>query len=155
MWSKVKKLFQRKLRLADLLDLAAQECLRWGDAKVIIKKPTANVTLEMHSITVEMIDYESKDATGVTVTLASMPNAVDVTRNGTVFPSCTYRGTYGDLRSLVLITRTGEKSGPPRTIATVGSYLTQTLHYDIPEEVLHILFELYRSAYPSKSFSRE
>ena len=151
MWSKVKKLFQRKLRLLDLLDLAAQECLRWGDAKVIIKKPTANVTLEMHGITVEMIDYESKNATGVTVTLASMPNAVDVTRNGTVFPSC----TYGDLSSLVLITRTGEKSGPPRTIATVGSYLTQTLHYDIPEEVLHILFELYRSAYPSKSFSRE
>ena len=146
MWSKVKKLFQRKLRLLDLLDLAAQECLRWGDAKVIIKKPTANVTLEMHGITVEMIDYESKNATGVTVTLASMPNAVDVTRNGTVFPSC----TYGDLSSLVLITRTGEKSGPPRTIATVGSYLTQTLHYDIPEEVLHILFELYRSAYPSK-----
>ena len=151
MWSKVKKLFQRKLRLLDLLDLAAQECLRWGDAKVIIKKPTANVTLEMHGITVEMIDYESKDATGVTVTLASMPNAVDVTRDGTVFPSC----TYGDLCSLVLITRTGEKSGPPRTIATVDSYLTQTLHYNIPEEVLRILFELYRSAYPSKLFSRE
>lgn len=151
MWSKVKKLFQRKLRLLDLLNLAAQECLRWGDAKVIIKKPTANVTLTMHSITVEMIDYESKDATGVTVTLASMPNAVDVTRNGTVFPS----HTYGDLSSLVLITHTGEKSRPPQTIATVGSYLTQTLHYGIPEEVLRILFELYRSVYPSKSFSRE
>ena len=151
MWSKVKKLFHRKLRLVDLLDLAAQECLRWGDAKVIIKKPTANVTLEMHSITVEMIDYESKDATGVTVIIESRPNVVDVTRSGMVFPS----HTYEDLCSLVLITRTEEKSGPPRTIATADSYLTQTLHYDIPEEGLRILFELYRSAYPSKSFSRE
>ena len=151
MWSKVKKLFQRKLRLADLLDLAAQECLRWGDAKVIIKKPTANVTLEMHSITVEMIDYESKDATGVTVIIESMPNAVDITRSGMVFPS----HTYSDIISLILITRTGEKSGSPRTIATVDSYLTQTLHYDIPKEVLRILFELYQSAYPSKAFSRE
>lgn len=151
MWSKVKKLFQRKLRLVDLLDLAAQECLRWGDAKVIIKKPTANVTLEMHSITVEMIDYESKDATGVTVSIESMPNAVDVTRNGLVFPS----HTYNDIISLILITRTGEKPGSPRTIATVDSYLTQTLNYDIPNEALRILFELYRSAYPTKSFSRE
>lgn len=151
MWSKVKKLFQRKLRLVDLLNLATQECLRWGEAKVIIKKPTANVTLEMHSITVEMIDHESKDATGVTVSIESMPNAVDVTRNGLVFPS----HTYNDIISLILITRTGEKSGSPRTIATVDSYLTQTLNYDIPNEVLHILFELYRSAYPSKPFSRE
>lgn len=151
MWSKVKKLFQRKLRLVDLLNLATQECLRWGEAKVIIKKPTANVTLEMHSITVEMIDYESKEATGVTVSIESMPNAVDVTRNGLVFPS----HTYNDIISLILITRTGEKSGSPRTIATVDSYLTQTLHYDIPKEVLNILFELYRSAYPTKTFNRE
>ena len=151
MWSKVKKLFQRKLRLVDLLNLATQECLRWGEAKVIIKKPTANVTLEMHSITVEMIDYESKEATGVTVSIESMPNAVDVTKSGMVFPS----RTYNDIRSLILITHIGEQSGPPRTIATVDSYLTQTLNYDIPKEVLRILFELYRSAYPSKPFCRE
>ena len=151
MWSKVKKLFQRKLRLVDLLNLATQECLRWGEAKVIIKKPTANVTLEMHGITVEMIDYESKEATGVTVSIESMPNAIHVTKSGMVFPS----RTYSDIISLILITRVGEKSGPPRTIATVDSYLTQTFHYDIPNEVLRILFELYRSAYPSKSFSRE
>ena len=151
MWSKVKKFFQRKLRLVDLLNLATQECLRWGEAKVIIKKPTANVTLEMHSITVEMIDHESKEATGVTVSIESMPNAVDVTRNGMVFPS----HTYSDIISLILITRTGEKSGSPRTIATVDSYLTQTFHYDIPKEVLNILFELYRSAYPTKTFNRE
>ena len=151
MWSKVKKLFQRKLRLVDLLNLATQECLRWGEAKVIIKKPTANVTLEMHSITVEMIDYESKEATGVTVSIESMPNTVDITRSGMLFPS----RTYNDIISLILITRTGEKSGPPRTIATVDSYLTQTFHYDIPKEVLRIFFELYHSAYPTKTFSRE
>ena len=151
MWSKVKKLFQRKLRLVDLLNLATQECLRWGEAKVIIKKPTANVTLEMHHITVEMIDYESKDATGVTVRIESMPNAVDVTRKGLVFPS----HTYSDIISLILITRIGEKSGSPRTIATVNSYLSQTFHYDIPKEVLRIFFELYHSAYPSKTFSEE
>lgn len=151
MWSKVKKLFQRKLRLGDLLNLATQECLRWGEAKVIIKKPTANVTLEMHGITVEMIDYESKEATGVTVSIESMPNAVHVTKSGMVFPS----RTYSDIISLILITRIGEKSGPPRTIATVDSYLTQTFHYDIPEEVLRIFFELYSSAYPNKPFSRE
>ena len=151
MWSKVKKLFQRKLRLVDLLNLATQECLRWGEAKVIIKKPTANVTLEMHHITVEMIDHESKEATGVTVSIESMPNAVCVTKSGIVFPS----RTYSDIISLILITRTGEKSGPPRTIATVDSYLTQTFHYDIPKEVLNILFELYRSAYPTKTFNRE
>ena len=118
---------------------------------MIIKKPTANLTLEMHGITVEMIDYESKEATGVTVSIESMPNAVCVTKSGVVFPSRTYK----DITSLILITRIGEKSGPPRTIATVDSYLTQTFHYDIPEEVLRILFELYRAAYPSKSFSRE
>ena len=151
MWSKVKKLFQRKLRLVDLLNLATQECLRWGEAKVIIKKPTANVTLEMHGITVEMIDHESKEATGVTVSIESMPNAVQVTTSGMVFPS----RTYSDIISLILITRTGEKSESPRTIATVDSYLTQTINYDIPNEVLRILFELYQSAYPSKSFSRE